>query len=172
MAVNNTLAGIIELQAKIRPNVTTVVQKLKQRGKKIYIISGDHEKPTRKIADELGIDQYFYEVLPEEKANLIARLQCEGRSICFVGDGINDTIALKKANVSISLSGASTIATDSEQIVLMGQNLNQLTTLFDFGFQFRQKHEYQLHDHRNSRCYLRWRCPFYGIWCLFCDHVV
>ncbi|NJL60084.1 MAG: HAD family hydrolase [Desulfobacteraceae bacterium] len=74
--------------------------------------------------------------MPEDKANLITKLQDAGRSVCFVGDGINDAIALKKSDVSVSLRGASTIATDSAQIVLMGQNLKQLLPLFDLASRF------------------------------------
>ncbi|MBF0099845.1 MAG: heavy metal translocating P-type ATPase [Desulfobacterales bacterium] len=136
VAVNNELAGVIELQSIVRPEVRSIVQKLKESGKQIYIISGDHEKPTRKLANDLGIEHYFSEVLPEDKANLITQLQQKGHSVCFVGDGINDAIALKKANVSISLRGASTIATDSAQIVFMGQSLKQLIPLFDLASQF------------------------------------
>ncbi|MBF0376217.1 MAG: heavy metal translocating P-type ATPase [Desulfamplus sp.] len=136
VAVDNQLSGAIELKAAIRPEVKLIVQTLKQRGKKIYIISGDHEKPTRKLASDLGIDHYFSEVLPEDKANLIKKLQDSGHSVCFVGDGINDAIALKKANVSISLRGASTIATDSAQIVFMGTNLDKLIPLFDLASKF------------------------------------
>ncbi|CAK0764264.1 Heavy metal translocating P-type ATPase [Gammaproteobacteria bacterium] len=136
VAVNNQLVGAIELKAKIRPEVKSIVETLKQRGKMIYILSGDHKRPTQNLAAELGIDHYFFEVLPEDKANYINKLQEEGRSVCFVGDGINDAIALKKANVSISLRGSSTIATDSAQIVLMRENLNQLIPLFDLASNF------------------------------------
>jgi Cu2+-exporting ATPase len=97
----------------------------------MLIISGDHEAPTKKLALKLGMDDYFSEVLPEEKANLITQLQAEGKSVCYVGDGINDAIALKKANVSISLRGASTVATDTAQVILMNQKLDQLEELFD-----------------------------------------
>ena len=62
---------------------------------------------------------------------MVAQLQQEGKSVCFIGDGINDSIALKKANVSISMSGATTIATDTAQIVLMDGSLKQLVQLFD-----------------------------------------
>ena len=95
--------------------------------KHIAIISGDHEEPTRRLAEKLGMDRYFAEVLPQDKARYVEQLQTEGRTVCFVGDGINDSIALKKANVSISLRGASSIATDTAQIVFMeesaGENL-------------------------------------------------
>ncbi|MGB0386666.1 MAG: HAD-IC family P-type ATPase, partial [Ardenticatenaceae bacterium] len=74
---------------------------------------------TRRLAQELGIDHYFANTLPENKADLVKQLQEEGRTVCFVGDGINDAIALKQAHVSISLRGATTIAMDTAQIVLM-----------------------------------------------------
>ena len=86
---------------------------------------------TRQLADELGIDNYFSEILPEDKADLVDQLQKDGKTVCFVGDGINDSIALKKARVSVSLQGASTIATDTAQIILMDKSLKQLTHLFD-----------------------------------------
>jgi P-type E1-E2 ATPase len=88
------------------------------------------------LADILGIDDYFAPVLPQEKAALIEKLQNAGKIVCYIGDGINDSIALKKANVSISLSGASTIATDTAQIILMGKDLNQLCDLFQLAYEF------------------------------------
>jgi len=74
--------------------------------------------------------------LPEHKADLIKQLQDSGKHVCFVGDGINDSIALKTANVSISLLGASTIATDNAQIILMDKMLNQLPYLFGLAKNF------------------------------------
>ena len=128
VALDGQLAGAIELHATIRPEAKHIISELRQRGFEIYIISGDHEKPTKKLAQEVGIEHYFAETLHENKATLIEALQKEGKAVCFVGDGINDSIALKKANVSVSLRGASTIATDTAQIVLMNENLTQLVT--------------------------------------------
>jgi len=136
VAINDELAGAIELHATIRPEAKQVVSELRKRKMDIVIISGDHEQPTKKLAQELGIDNYFAETLPENKAELISKLQEEGKSVCFVGDGINDSIALKKANVSISLRGASSAATDSAQIILMNQNLKQLICAFDVAQNF------------------------------------
>ncbi len=130
IAIDDQLDGVIELHATIRPEAKRIIRSLQERDKTIYIISGDHEKPTQRLAKTLGIDHYFAEVLPESKANLIEELQRAGHSVCFVGDGINDSIALKKANVSISLRGASTIATDTAQIILMDESLSRLTQLF------------------------------------------
>ncbi len=131
VAVDGKLAGAIELQPTIRPEAQAVIQRLKHRGLKMMIISGDHEEPTRRLAETLGLDRYFANVLPEGKASLVEQLQAEGRSVCFIGDGINDAIALKKANVSVSLRGATTVATDVAQVVLMQESLRQLPYLFE-----------------------------------------
>ena len=132
VAVGNRLGGALELRASLRPEVRDIVQGLRERGiKHIAIISGDHEAPTRKLAEELGMDRYFAQVLPADKADYVERLQREGRKVCFVGDGINDAIALKKANVSISLRGATSIATDTAHVVFMEQGLRKLCELQD-----------------------------------------
>jgi heavy metal translocating P-type ATPase len=131
IAIDNRLAGTIELMPTIRSEVKPIISELKKRQMATYIISGDHEKPTQKLAQEVGIDHYFAETLPQNKAQLIEKLQNEGRSVCFVGDGINDAIALKKANVSVSLRGASTAATDSAAIIFMDSSLNQLIPLLN-----------------------------------------
>ena len=131
VAIEDQLVGAIELQPTIRPEAAQVVAALHERNLTIAIISGDQEAPTRTLARELGISRYFANVLPEEKAAFVSQLQAEGKTVCFVGDGINDAIALKKAEVSISLRGATTIATDTAQIVLMDQTLQNLPTLFD-----------------------------------------
>ena len=140
IAVDDEIAGAIALHATIRPEAKQIVEELRQRNiKSIYIISGDHEIPTRRLAKELGINQYFAETLPEHKAEIIEQLQAEGKFICYVGDGINDAIAMKKAQVSVSFSGASTVAQDTAQIILMSSNLNKLGVIFDLAQMFRAK---------------------------------
>lgn len=136
VAVDDQLAGVIELHPTVRPEAKRIIDDLHQRGLKTCIISGDNERPTRALAAQLGIDSYFAETLPENKASLIAQLQAEGRFVCFVGDGINDSIALKQAQVSISLRGATTVATDTAQIILMDESLNQLARLFTLSEKF------------------------------------
>ncbi|MGB0384415.1 MAG: heavy metal translocating P-type ATPase [Ardenticatenaceae bacterium] len=131
VAIDNQLGGAIELVPTIRPEAKGIISALKRRKMSMVIISGDHEKPTKKLAHELGIEQYFAETLPQNKAKIVEQLQEEGKSVCFVGDGINDSIALKTANVSISLRGASTAATDSASIILMDGSLKQLLSLLD-----------------------------------------
>jgi Cu2+-exporting ATPase len=129
IAIDNTLVGMIELEASLRPETTHVIQQLQQQGLDLCIISGDQEGPTRSLAEKLAIKNYFANTLPEGKASLIKQLQDNGKCVCFVGDGINDSIALAQADVSISLSGASSVATDSAQIVLLDANLERLLDL-------------------------------------------
>ncbi|NJO15523.1 MAG: heavy metal translocating P-type ATPase [Thioploca sp.] len=131
IAINEQIGGVIELRTTIRPNTEQVINELHRRGMTTVIISGDHQKPTQQLARELNIDCYFAEILPEKKAGIIRQLQQEGKTVCYIGDGINDAIALKTANVSISLRGAATIATDMAQIILMDQHLDHLPYLFD-----------------------------------------
>jgi len=131
VAVDDHLAGVIELHPTVRPEAKSITRQLKQRGLSLVIISGDHEKPTQALANELGIDHYFAQTMPQDKAKIVEQLQQQGKSVCFVGDGINDSIALKKADVSISLNSASTIAVDTAQVVLMDDSLEQFPRLFE-----------------------------------------
>jgi heavy metal translocating P-type ATPase len=132
VGVDGALGGAIELRAAARPEAAAVIAGLRARGvKHLAIISGDHEQPTRKLAERLGMDRYFAEVLPQDKAKYVELLQKEGRTVCFIGDGVNDSIALKKANVSISLRGASSVATDTAQVVFMEDSLTKLLQLRD-----------------------------------------
>lgn len=133
VATEEDFAGVLELRSSHRSEAEEIVTGLRARGiAHIAIVSGDHEKPTHRLARQLGMDRHFAEVLPHEKGRYIELLQKEGHTVCFVGDGINDAIALKKADVSISLRGASTIAIDAAQIVFMKENLWRVCDLFDF----------------------------------------
>jgi P-type E1-E2 ATPase len=132
VGVDQALGGAIELRAAERPEAAAVIAGLRARGAKhLAIISGDHEQPTRRLAERLGMDRHFAEVLPQDKARYVELLQKEGRTVCFIGDGVNDSIALKKANVSISLRGASSVATDTAQVVFMEDSLVKLLELYD-----------------------------------------
>ena len=124
VAVDGRVAGAIELHTTIRPEARAIVRGLRRRHiASMYIISGDHEAPTRRLAETLGIEHYFAETLPENKAALIERLQQAGKVTCYVGDGINDSIAMKKSHVSVSLSGASTLAVDTAEVILLDGSL-------------------------------------------------
>lgn len=138
IGIDDGLAGILEMQPTIRPEAYEVVTALKDRGFKLVIISGDHQAPTENIAKLLGIEHYFAEVLPEDKASLVNDMKDAGDFVCFIGDGINDTIALKSAQLSISLKGASTAATESAQIIFMDGTLKHMEQLFLFMDEFEE----------------------------------
>ncbi len=133
VVLGDTVIGTIELAPTLRPEARQVVAMLQQRGKTVLIVSGDHEQPTRWLANTLGVDHSYADMLPTDKTNLITRLQQEGRTVCFVGDGINDALALKQANVSISLHGAAGLALDTAQVVLPNPDLTHLLVLFELG---------------------------------------
>lgn len=132
VAVNRRLVGAVELWAQLRAEAVKLVRNLRARGLKLCILSGDHVGATRHLVERLGIDNFFAELLPEGKMSIIKELQRQGRTVCFVGDGINDVIALQQADVPVSLRATTTLATDSAQIVLVDHSLNQLDRLFEY----------------------------------------
>jgi len=138
VAVEQMVIGALELQTAPRAEAAALIAKLKSHAqvKSVLIVSGDHEAPTSRLAKEVGIDTYHAEILPEGKAALIKQLQAEGRIVCFVGDGINDSIALKQADVAISLRGASSLATSTAQVILLDDNLDRVESLLDLAHRF------------------------------------
>jgi Cu2+-exporting ATPase len=137
LAVDGELVGGVELHPTIRPEAWETIAGLRKQGvQATYIISGDQREPTKYLADKLGIDHYFAETLPEQKSTIVEELQREGKTVCFIGDGINDCVAMQKADVSISLGNASTFAIDTAQIILLDNTLNQLYSLFDLSKEF------------------------------------
>jgi Cu2+-exporting ATPase len=132
VARDHRLCGILEMHTIVRPEVECMIQELRQYGiDHLAIVSGDNERPTRALAESLDMDSYYSEVLPEDKAAIVERLQNEGRNVAFIGDGVNDAIAMKRADVSISLSGAATVATDVAEVVMMDGSLKHLSELFE-----------------------------------------
>lgn len=154
-ADNGELMGVIELRPALRPQARAAVDALHELGMTLYIISGDQEKPTRYLAQSLGVDHYFAETLPEGKAKHIEALQAEGHKVCFIGDGINDSVALQKADVSVSLHGAATIAQDTADIILMTPDLLHLPYLIRISG--------ELHQHMNHS---EWLNTASGIACV------
>lgn len=131
VGLDGALVGCIEIRPVVRPEASAVVATLRGRGLRTLIISGDEEAPTRTLADRLGIDEYHARTLLADKARLVETLQEQGEVVCFVGDGINDAIALRQAQVSVSLRGAATVATDTAHVVLMTPDLRRLVDVFD-----------------------------------------
>ncbi|MCA9540856.1 MAG: heavy metal translocating P-type ATPase [Myxococcales bacterium] len=131
LALDGRFVGGIEFELEPRPEARAVVEALRARGIESMILTGDDEGPTKVLANALGIETWFARTLPEDKAAHITALQAQGRSVCFVGDGVNDALAMRVAHVSVSLAGGSTIAVDSAQIVLRDGSLQRLDDVLD-----------------------------------------
>lgn len=132
VGIGNRIEGALALQPKVRPEARELMAKLRGLGiAHLAIVSGDDEVPTQRLARDLGMDEAFYSVLPEAKAQIVENLQAQGRVVCFVGDGINDSIALKKANVSMSIAGATSIAKDMAEILFMDGSLKHLAEVME-----------------------------------------
>jgi heavy metal translocating P-type ATPase len=132
VGIDQQIEGTLELQPQIRPEAHEMIAQLRAFGiDHVAIVSGDDQAPTRKLAEDLGMDEYFYNVLPENKAKIVEALQAKGRVVCFIGDGINDSIALKKANVSMSIAGATSIAKDMAEILFMDGSLKHLADVME-----------------------------------------
>ena len=132
VAVDDILAGLIELESSDRPEAYEVIQGLRKRGvEDIVLISGDHQAPTETLAEKLGINSFYSEVLPQDKLRYVKMFQGKGKKVAMVGDGINDSPALSRADVSISLRGASDIAVDVADVIFMDGNLNKINLLYD-----------------------------------------
>jgi Cu2+-exporting ATPase len=125
---DKTLVGAIELHQTLRPQVGDAINELRNLGMRLYIVSGDRTAPTKDLARSLGVD-YFANVLPEQKAKILEQLRSEGGKVLFIGDGINDSVALHQADVSASLHGAASIAQDTADILLMEPDLTLLPQL-------------------------------------------
>jgi len=137
VARHRRLVGAIELQATIRAEAQRVIAQLRRRGiTTFYIISGDHETPTQRLAQAVGVDRYFADTLPQDKAVIIEQLQAQGHVVCYVGDGINDALACQQAQVSVSLRGASTAAADMAHVVVLDEGLGHLGDLFAIAADF------------------------------------
>ena len=120
--------GIIAIADQIRPEAQNTIARLKQLGmQKIVMLTGDNDRTARSIADELGIDQVYSELLPENKVDVIRLLQRQYRAVAMVGDGINDAPALAQASVGIAMGTAgSDVALETADIVLMADRLDRL----------------------------------------------
>jgi Cu2+-exporting ATPase len=106
------------------------VEQLHQLGIQVAMLTGDSQAVAKAVADELGIDQFFAEVLPEDKDQQITQLQKEGKRVAMVGDGVNDAPALTRANVGIAIGGGTDVAIESADIILVNSNPLDVVKIF------------------------------------------
>lgn len=115
-----------EKREQLKPNAREAMEELQKSGIEVYMMSGDKDEAAHYWADKVGIKHYFSKALPQDKENLVKRLQSEGKRVAMVGDGINDTQALALADVSIAIARGTDVAMDVAQVTLMGDDLATL----------------------------------------------
>ena len=123
MSVDGKISGILAIADRLKDTAAGAVAELKKMNLRVIMITGDNSRSASAVASQLGIDDVLAEVLPEDKANEIKRIQAGGTPIAFVGDGINDAPALAQANVGIAIGSGTDVAIETGEIVLIRDNL-------------------------------------------------
>ncbi len=130
LAIEGMLAAVICIEDPLRKEAADVVKRLKAAGiDKVVMMTGDSERTAAAIARRVGVDEYYSEVLPEDKAGYIEKEKAQGRCVIMVGDGVNDSPALSAANVGIAISDGAQIAREIADITIEAENLYELVTL-------------------------------------------
>lgn len=130
LAVEGMLSAVICIEDPLRDEAAAVVTSLKKAGiSKVVMMTGDSERTASVIAKKVGVDEYYAEVLPEDKAAFVEREKAKGRKVMMIGDGINDSPALSAANVGIAISDGAEIAREIADITVGSDDLYQIVTL-------------------------------------------
>ena len=130
LAIEGVLAAVICIEDPLRPEAAEIVRQLKKAGlKKIVMMTGDSARTAKAIAKKVGVDEYYAEVLPEDKANFVEKEKAEGRKVIMIGDGINDSPALSAADVGIAISEGAEIAREIADITVAADDLAEILVL-------------------------------------------
>lgn len=130
MAIDGRLAAVICIEDPLRPEAAEVVKELKKTGiTKVVMMTGDSDRIARTIAERVGVDEYYSEVLPEDKAGFVEKEKAAGRKVIMIGDGINDSPALSASDVGIAISDGAEIAREIADVTIGADNLYEMVTL-------------------------------------------
>ena len=130
LAVDGELAAVICIEDPLREEAKAVIQLLREAGiSKIVMMTGDSEKTAASIAQRVGVDEYYSEVLPEDKADFIEREKAAGRKVVMIGDGINDSPALSASDAGIAISGGAVLAREIADIMIEAEDLHEIVML-------------------------------------------
>ncbi|NLB75935.1 MAG: copper-translocating P-type ATPase [Crenarchaeota archaeon] len=130
--IENKLAGAFALADKIRKESRSAVEELKRSGVKVYMLTGDSKKVASAVAKDIGVDEYFAEVLPDQKASKITSIKQQGYRVAMVGDGINDAPALVTADIGIAIGAGTDVAIESADIILVKNNPQDVPKAINF----------------------------------------
>jgi len=128
--LDKKVVALYELRDKIKDGAKELVQSLKAKGINTIMLTGDHENIAKKVAREVGIKKYIYEQTPQTKADYINSLHVEGKRVVMVGDGVNDILALARADIGIAMGSGSDIAVEVGDVVLLSNSLKSLDDAF------------------------------------------
>lgn len=131
VSYDKKLIGIIGIADTLKPYVKESINELKKMKKEIIMITGDNERTAKAIGEQIGIDKILANVLPEDKAKEIKKLQEKGKKVAMVGDGINDAPALAQANLGIAIGSGTDVALETGQIVLIKDDLRDVVTAIE-----------------------------------------
>ena len=130
LVVEGRLVAIICIEDPLRPEAADVIQNLKKAGiSKVVMMTGDSDRTARAVASKVGVDEYYSEVLPEDKASFVDKERSAGRKVIMIGDGINDSPALSAADVGIAISDGAEIAREIADVTISADNLEELVKL-------------------------------------------
>jgi P-type Cu+ transporter len=128
VVVNNTVYAVVAISDPIKPSAKEAVSLLKRMGLSVMMLSGDVKRGAEAVAAEIGIDEIVAEVLPSQKADIVKKLQRQGRHVAMVGDGINDAPALAQADVGIAIGTGTDIAMEASDVTLIRGDLRAAVT--------------------------------------------
>jgi Cu+-exporting ATPase len=126
VAIDGKAAALIAVSDPLKADARAAIRELRQRGLKVVMITGDHHATAKAVAERVGIDEFFAEVLPGEKALHVAQLQDAGEIVGMVGDGINDAPALARADVGFAIGSGTDVAIESADVTLIGGSLHSV----------------------------------------------
>ena len=130
MAASGQLVGVICIADPLRPEAASVLRQLHKLGiRNAVMMTGDSYRTAEAIARQVGVDQFFAEVLPEDKANFVQKAKAEGRTVVMIGDGINDSPALSAADIGIAINSGAAIAREIADVTIKADSLEELVTL-------------------------------------------